>query len=176
MTLVLFEGVNKGFSSHFAGVTPSLCPTPCHQVLRRAVRYGQQILGAQPGFFSLLVPGIDHLSVDTCSLLATCVVVGVVVDSYVRHFRCVCSVSCLIRLIRPSFFSQTVCTCTSPVVVSTFGDAFPELRAKESLIVSVLEEEEASFNTMLTRGIKYFNELDVKDSKVRSQHQPNCQL
>jgi len=81
------------------------------RVLRRAVRYGQQILGAQPGFFAKLVPE----------------------------------------------------------VVKAFGDAFPELKAKEALIVSVLEDEERSFNTMLTRGIKYFNELpNIETTKLVS--------
>jgi alanyl-tRNA synthetase len=70
-------------------------------VLRRAVRYGQQILGAEPGFFSKLVP----------------------------------------------------------VVVQSFGDYFPELKEQEARIISVLEEEEAAFNSMLLRGIKYLNEL-----------------
>ena len=71
------------------------------RVLRRAVRYGQQILGAEPGFFSKLVP----------------------------------------------------------VVVENFGDYFPELKDQEARIVSVLEDEEAAFNSMLVRGIKYLNEL-----------------
>ena len=73
------------------------------RVLRRAVRYGQQILGAEPGFFSKLVP----------------------------------------------------------VVVQSFGDYFPELKEQEARIISVLEEEEAAFNSMLLRGIKYLNELPM---------------
>jgi len=32
------------------------------RVLRRAVRYGQQVLGAQPGFFAKLIPGAPQAS------------------------------------------------------------------------------------------------------------------
>ena len=45
------------------------------------------------------------------------------------------------------------------MVVSSFGDYFPELRAKEALIKSVVSEEEAAFSSMLGRGVKYLNEL-----------------
>lgn len=42
-----------------------------------------------------------------------------------------------------------------PVVVSTFGEAYPELVANEAKIVSVIEEEERAFSSMLGRGVKY---------------------
>jgi hypothetical protein len=58
------------------------------RILRRAVRYGQQILGAEPGFFAPLVP----------------------------------------------------------VVVATMKDVFPELEAKQDLVVEIIQEEEKSFN------------------------------
>lgn len=59
------------------------------------------------------------------------------------------------------------------MVIETYGDAFPELRARESVIVSTVREEEEAFSTMLERGVKYFNELiekhdtDPNNQKVR---------
>ena len=40
-----------------------------------------------------------------------------------------------------------------------YGEAFPELVKNEALIREVLEDEEAAFSQMLTRGVKYFNDL-----------------
>jgi len=71
------------------------------RVLRRATRYGKQILKAEPGFFSTLVP----------------------------------------------------------VVVDTFGKAFPELIQNQETILEIIQEEEQAFSTMLDRGIKFFSEL-----------------
>ena len=80
-------------------------------MLRRAVRYGQQILGAEAGFFAKLVP----------------------------------------------------------TVVATYGEAFPELVKNKKMIIEVLEEEEAAFSQMLTRGVKYFNDLvDGSEEKKSS--------
>jgi len=82
------------------------------RILRRATRYGQQILKCEPGFFAKLVP----------------------------------------------------------VVVETFGEAYPELVKNQANIIEIVEEEEQSFSTMLDRGIKYFDEEvkvdDSTDSKV----------
>eukprot|EP00521_Asterionellopsis_glacialis_P013316 CAMPEP_0195305328 /NCGR_PEP_ID=MMETSP0707-20130614/36087_1 /TAXON_ID=33640 /ORGANISM="Asterionellopsis glacialis, Strain CCMP134" /LENGTH=1008 /DNA_ID=CAMNT_0040369413 /DNA_START=123 /DNA_END=3149 /DNA_ORIENTATION=- len=72
------------------------------RVLRRATRYGQQILKAPPGFFQTLIP----------------------------------------------------------VVVETFGEAFPELVKNQETIMEIVKEEEEAFSSMLERGIKYFNELE----------------
>lgn len=72
------------------------------RILRRAARYGQQILKCQPGFMAELVP----------------------------------------------------------VVIDTFGDAYPELRQQQEHILSVVKEEEDSFSSMLDRGIKYFSDLE----------------
>jgi len=72
------------------------------RILRRATRYGQQILKAEPGFFSTLVP----------------------------------------------------------VVVETFGEAFPELIKNQDTILEIIREEEQAFSTMLERGIKFFTELE----------------
>eukprot|EP00584_Thalassiosira_punctigera_P009395 CAMPEP_0172543494 /NCGR_PEP_ID=MMETSP1067-20121228/13874_1 /TAXON_ID=265564 ORGANISM="Thalassiosira punctigera, Strain Tpunct2005C2" /NCGR_SAMPLE_ID=MMETSP1067 /ASSEMBLY_ACC=CAM_ASM_000444 /LENGTH=979 /DNA_ID=CAMNT_0013329921 /DNA_START=178 /DNA_END=3113 /DNA_ORIENTATION=- len=74
------------------------------RILRRATRYGQQVLGCEPGFFAKLVP----------------------------------------------------------VVVETFGEAYPELVKNQANIIEIVKEEEQSFSTMLDRGIKYFDE-EVKD-------------
>jgi len=52
--------------------------------------------------------------------------------------------------------------------VATFGESFPELKAKEALIVATVAEEEAAFSQMLTRGVKYFNELDAVSAVFES--------
>ena len=83
------------------------------RVLRRAVRYGQQILGAEAGFFAKLVP----------------------------------------------------------TVVATYGEAFPELVKNKKMIIEVLEEEEAAFSQMLTRGVKYFNDLVDGSEEKKSSSQ-----
>ncbi len=77
------------------------------RILRRATRYGQQILKAEPGFFQQLIP----------------------------------------------------------VVVETFGKAYPELVEKQDIIKEIIAEEEEAFSSMLDRGIKFFTELEaeVKD-------------
>mmetsp|Transcript_4068 Transcript_4068/g.4526 ORF Transcript_4068/g.4526 Transcript_4068/m.4526 type:complete len:1014 (+) Transcript_4068:89-3130(+) len=74
------------------------------RILRRATRYGQQILKAEPGFFQKLIP----------------------------------------------------------VVLKTFGEAYPELIENQATITEIIAEEEASFSTMLDRGIKFFGELEEK--------------
>ncbi|KAL9187171.1 hypothetical protein ACHAXT_010891 [Thalassiosira profunda] len=81
------------------------------RILRRATRYGQQILKCEPGFFAKLVP----------------------------------------------------------VVVDTFGEAYPELVKNQANIIEIVKEEEQAFSTMLDRGIKYFDEeIDDGQSKVVS--------
>ena len=72
------------------------------RILRRATRYGQQILKAEPGFFQKLVP----------------------------------------------------------VVVETFGEAYPELVQNQATITEVIAEEEEAFSSMLDRGIKFFTDLE----------------
>lgn len=71
------------------------------RILRRAVRYGQQMLGAKPGFFASLIQ----------------------------------------------------------VVVNTFGEAFPELKAKSTFVQEVIADEEDSFGRTLANGIKTFNKF-----------------
>jgi alanyl-tRNA synthetase len=82
------------------------------RILRRATRYGQQILKADPGFFQKLVP----------------------------------------------------------VVVETFGGAYPELVEKQALITEVIAEEEAAFSSMLERGIKFFTDLE-EEMRASNQKQ-----
>lgn len=84
------------------------------RILRRATRYGQQILGAQPGFFVTLVP----------------------------------------------------------VVVETFGAAYPELVQSQTQIMEIIQEEEQAFSTMLDRGIKYFAELEQELKKDKQSEVP----
>jgi alanyl-tRNA synthetase len=53
-------------------------------------------------------------------------------------------------------------------VVDTFGSTFPELVKSKDHIIEVIQEEEQSFSTMLSRGISYFSELkdEMKESKT----------
>ena len=37
------------------------------------------------------------------------------------------------------------------VVVSTFGEAYPELRDKEAFVMEVVKDEEEAFSSMLVR-------------------------
>eukprot|EP00578_Thalassiosira_sp_NH16_P012694 CAMPEP_0181109160 /NCGR_PEP_ID=MMETSP1071-20121207/18026_1 /TAXON_ID=35127 /ORGANISM="Thalassiosira sp., Strain NH16" /LENGTH=1027 /DNA_ID=CAMNT_0023192833 /DNA_START=283 /DNA_END=3366 /DNA_ORIENTATION=+ len=80
------------------------------RILRRAARYGQQILGCEPGFFAKLVP----------------------------------------------------------VVVETFGEAYPELVKNQANIIDIVQEEEQAFSSMLDRGIKYFDE-EIKTDNDKSK-------
>ena len=50
---------------------------------------------------------------------------------------------------------------STPVVVETFGEAFPELIKNQANILEVITEEEEAFSAMLERGIKYFDELEI---------------
>lgn len=43
--------------------------------------------------------------------------------------------------------------------METFGEYYPELRKHQSKIHEIISEEEQAFSTMLSRGIKYFTEL-----------------
>jgi alanyl-tRNA synthetase len=82
------------------------------RILRRAARYGRQVLQAPPGLVSHLLP----------------------------------------------------------VVVDTFGSAYPELVAAQHQMVEIVREEEAAFETMLERGIKFFGELqDELQTKDQTQ-------
>jgi len=78
------------------------------RILRRATRYGQQILKAEPGFFQQLVP----------------------------------------------------------VVVENFKEAYPELLENEATILDVISEEEAAFSSMLTRGIKFFEQINNSHGQI----------
>lgn len=71
------------------------------RILRRAVRYGQEILNAPSGFFTKLVP----------------------------------------------------------VVVANFSDMFPELLVKKAFVMSIVAEEETSFNRTLDSGVKHFKKI-----------------
>lgn len=71
------------------------------RILRRAVRYGQEMLNAPQGFFTQLVP----------------------------------------------------------YVVTNFSDFFPELVEKQSFVMSVVADEEQSFNRTLDLGVKHFNKV-----------------
>jgi alanyl-tRNA synthetase len=83
------------------------------RVLRRATRYGQQILNCPPGFFTQLVP----------------------------------------------------------IVVETFGAAFPELKEQEATIIEIVQEEEQAFSTMLDRGIQFFTSLQEQLQEQQQQQE-----
>ena len=82
------------------------------RILRRAVRYGQEILGAPAGFFTSLVP----------------------------------------------------------IIVTRFSDIFPELIGKKDFVMSVIADEERSFNRTLDLGVRHvkkvFAALEAAGSNV----------
>ena len=55
---------------------------------------------------------------------------------------------------KPGFFSDII-----PVVAQTMGSAFPEVIEKQADIMAIVREEEASFSTLLEKGVKYLNDL-----------------
>ena len=71
------------------------------RILRRAVRYGQEILGAPAGFFTQL----------------------------------------------------------TPLVVNAFQDIYPELKSSQAYVMSILSEEEQSFNRTLDHGVRHFKKI-----------------
>ena len=79
------------------------------RIIRRAIRYGQEILKCKPGFLCQLIP----------------------------------------------------------TVIQTFGTTYPELKQEETNILDIVQEEEVSFNLLLHRGLKYFDEL--KQDKIRKK-------
>ena len=44
-----------------------------------------------------------------------------------------------------------------PAAIASLSEAFPELEAQQPLVQRIIAEEEASFSSMLSRGIKEFN-------------------
>lgn len=64
----------------------------------------------------------------------------------------------------PGFFAQLV-----PVVIEQFGDAYPELVDKQSLVLKTIQEEEESFSSLLKRGVVYFNSM-LEDARLRSKN------
>jgi alanyl-tRNA synthetase len=56
----------------------------------------------------------------------------------------------------------------APAVVSTMGDAFPELKPAQTKVAELLREEEESFARTLERGISLFNEAAAE--AVRDHH------
>ena len=65
----------------------------------------------------------------------------------------------------PGFLSKLV-----PTLVREMGDAFPELKEKQGLIVQVIDEEEKAFSSLLDRGIKYLNDV-VNETKAKGEKQ-----
>lgn len=44
-------------------------------------------------------------------------------------------------------------------MINQFSGAFPELKEREDIIISIVKEEEVAFGSLLERGVKYFNEM-----------------
>ena len=51
-------------------------------------------------------------------------------------------------------------------VVDEFGEDFPEVKENRERVLTLVEEEELSFKTLLSRGMKYFEETIVPKNSV----------
>ncbi len=58
------------------------------------------------------------------------------------------------------------CGLVASAYVETYKDAYPELVAKQDLIISELTKEEAKFKTSLEKGLREFEKLFAKSSAV----------
>jgi hypothetical protein len=98
--------------------------------LRRAVRYGQEILNA-PGTTPHRPP------IDPASTLPA--------------LTCPPPLPARAPSLPAAggFFTKLV-----PVVVENFSDAFPELRAKKDFVMAVIADEESSFNRTLDQVLR----------------------
>jgi alanyl-tRNA synthetase len=54
----------------------------------------------------------------------------------------------------PGFFASLV-----PIIIQRFGNTFPELIEKETMIQTMISHEEISFASLLQRGVQYFHEM-----------------
>ena len=57
----------------------------------------------------------------------------------------------------------------TPVLASLMGDAFPELRAKESLITETLKREEEAFHKTLDKGLTLFETEATKGKEISGE-------
>ncbi|MDL2323025.1 alanine--tRNA ligase [Bacteroidales bacterium OttesenSCG-928-A17] len=57
-----------------------------------------------------------------------------------------------------------------PVLVSTMGDAYPELISQQGLVEKVMKEEEESFLRTLETGIKLLNQL-IREAEAKKENQ-----
>jgi alanyl-tRNA synthetase len=57
----------------------------------------------------------------------------------------------------------------TPVLASLMGDAFPELRAKESLITETLKREEEAFHKTLDKGLTLFEVEATKGKEISGE-------
>ena len=65
---------------------------------------------------------------------------------------------------QPGFFSKLA----PALAASPYGDAYPELRNELDRVVSVLEEEEATFEKTLERGLRYLDDELAKSDGTLS--------
>eukprot|EP00798_Chlamydomonas_sp_ICE-L_P016394 gene16394-22596_t len=100
------------------------------RILRRAVRYGREKLGAQEGFFAQC----NDMVVDNYGPAFPELCVEVVVDNYGPAFPELCV----------------------DVVVDNYGPAFPELVSARDTIQATIREEEISFSRTLVKGVEKF--------------------
>lgn len=126
------------------------------RILRRAVRYSHEKLGAQRGFFASLV--------------------DVVVESLVRplpiffphHFMCIRK--CLFKMAAPAILKCSLIKYSFSSISDGYlmihgslqGDAFPELRKDPDMVKDIINEEEAQFLKTLSRGRR------ILDRKIQS--------
>ncbi|HEY5792491.1 MAG TPA: alanine--tRNA ligase-related protein, partial [Chthoniobacterales bacterium] len=60
----------------------------------------------------------------------------------------------------------------SPILAEQMGDVFPEIRARQAPIQSVLQQEEEAFNKTIDRGIKMFEqEVFARTLAAAAQHE-----
>lgn len=57
-------------------------------------------------------------------------------------------------------------------VVSSMGDAFPEIRTRQSFVEKVIKTEEENFNNTLDRGIELFEDIAKKLEKIGTKQIP----
>ncbi len=62
------------------------------------------------------------------------------------------------------FFAKLV-----PVVVTEFGEFFPELKKNPDRVIGIIKEEEESFGKTLDRGIKLFEEAAARQKRITGE-------
>lgn len=150
------------------------------RILRRAVRYSHEKLGAQRGFFASLVDVVVDSLVRCIKLdskrgkypalsftyftFKLCTPVTITHNIYIQFMTsaingdiCVFFLSNLISLLHPLHPSLT-----SSFTLTLQGDAFPELKKDPEMVKDIINEEEVQFLKTLSRGRR------ILDRKIMS--------